>query len=158
MKTRILIGSLSLFPEANLLALRGQMELSSKGLADSRMDLHGQWECVLVKICDPSTSGRDYVPAGLIAFTHDTPRALLWVQLSYVAEEYRGRGVYKLAYMALRTIAIARTCRSIEGATHIKNLAMRTVAKRMSRREEFVVLVDDVELKPENFMEGGSDV
>lgn len=143
-KARFMIGSLALFPEACVLALQGVVELNAKGLADSRFETCLHWECVLVKM----PVGHDLVPAAVLCFTHDAPRALLWVQLSYVAEQFRGRGVYKAAYAALRQIAQHRTCRSIEGATHVKNTAMRTVAKRMGRREEFVILVDDIEIVP----------
>ena len=97
-KARYMIGSLALFPEACVLALQGIVELNAKGLADSRFETCLHWECVLVKM----PVGHDLVPAAVLCFTHDAPRALLWVQLSYVAEQFRGRGVYKAAYAALR--------------------------------------------------------
>lgn len=145
MKARILTGSLALLPEANALAVQGNAELLAKGLNDSRMQVSQSDQCVLLKVY----VDRDLVPAGIITFTVDSARAFVWVQLSYVVEQYRGQGIYRMMYEAVRAIAKAHRCRSIEGATHVKNTAMRSVAKKMGRREEFVMLVDDIEIEPE---------
>jgi len=146
MRARVLVGSLGLFPDASILAVRAQAELISKGFADSRAEISASWECVLVAV----EQGREFVPAGMISFAHDAPIGRMWLQLSYVVEEYRGRGVYKLMYNAVRTIAQQRKCRTIESATHIKNTAMRAIGKKLGRTEEFVIMVDELELEPEN--------
>lgn len=145
-KARVFLGSLALFPEAGALAVAAQAELISKGFADSRVDISSSWQCVMVKA---EIAPREFIPAGMIAFMIEEPTGRLWVNLSFVVEQFRGRGVYRLMYEALRVVAKQKKCRTIEGATHVKNAAMRAVAKRVGRAEEFVVLVDNIDVEPE---------
>lgn len=146
MKARVVTGPVSLFPEAVVLIISGQADLLARGLADSRLEISQAWQCVMVKV----DRDRDLVPAGIIAFTVDEARSLVWVQMSFVVPEFRGQGVYRFMYEALRTIAKQHRCRTIEGATHVNNTVMRSVAKKVGRVEQCVVMVDELEIEPEN--------
>jgi GNAT superfamily N-acetyltransferase len=144
-KARIVTGPVSLFPEAVVLIVSGQADLLARGLADSRLEISQAWQCVMVKV----DRDRDLVPAGIIAFTVDEARSLVWVQMSFVVPEFRGQGVYRFMYEALRAIAKQHRCRTIEGATHIKNTVMRSVAKKLGRTECAIILTEEIDIEPE---------
>ena len=128
-------------PQAIELCLRGWNELFAKGLTDGRLAFHAQMSAVVAN----AANGRDYEPAGVVLFGLEPEFKRCWITLSYVKEEYRGRGVYSAMYVGLRAEALRMGIRTIESATHIRNQAMREVAKRQGRLEEFVILVDRIE-------------
>ena len=128
-------------PVAIELCLRGWNELFAKGIADGRLAFHAQMSAIVANAAD----GRDFLPVGVILFGIEPEFKRCWLTLSYVKEEYRGHRYYTAMYEALRGEALRLGINSIESATHVRNAAMRAVAKRQGRAEDFVILVDRIE-------------
>ncbi len=128
-------------PVAIELCLRGWNELTAKGLGDGRLMFHSNMSAIV----GYAANGRDQEAAGVILFGLEPEFKRCWVTLSFVKEEYRARGLYTAMYEVLRGEARRMGLRTIESATHVRNVAMRAVAKRQGRTEEFVILIDRVE-------------
>ena len=128
-------------PTGIALCLAGWNELFKKGLTDGRLAFHSGMSLIIAN----AANGRDYEPAGVMLFGLEPEFKRCWITLSYVKEEYRGHRYYTNMYEALRSEAMRMGMRSIESATHIRNQAMREVARRQGRLEEFVILVDRIE-------------
>ena len=130
-------------PVAIELCLRGWNELFAKGLTDGRLVFHEGMSAIVANVLHGS--GREHAAAGVILFGIEPQFKRCWLTLSYVREEYRGNRLYTAMYEALRGEARRLGINSIESATHVRNAAMRAVAKRQGRAEEFVILVDRIE-------------
>ena len=128
-------------PAAIELCLRGWNELFAKGLTDGRLVFHERMSAMVAH----AQNGRDFETAGVVLFGLEPEFKRCWVTLSFVKEEYRGRGIYTAMYVGLRAEALRMGLRTIESATHVRNVAMRAVAKRQGRPEEFVILIDRIE-------------
>lgn len=128
-------------PAAIELCLRGWNELTAKGLGDGRLVFHSNMSAIV----GYAANGRDQEAVGVILFGLEPEFKRCWLTLSYVREEYRARGVYAAMYEALRGETRRMGLRTIESATHVRNVAMRAVAKRQGRLEEFVILIDRIE-------------
>jgi GNAT superfamily N-acetyltransferase len=128
-------------PAAIELCLRGWNELFVKGLTDGRLVFHAGMSAMVARVAN----GRDMETAGVLLFGLEPEFKRCWVTLSYVREEYRARGIYTAMYEAMRGEAKRMGVRSIESATHVRNVAMRAVAKRQGRAEDFVILIDRLE-------------
>lgn len=119
------------------LALRGWIEINDAGLHDGTMNVHAGLHAII----GHAQNGRDMLPVGVITFDHDVNFNRVWIFQSYVVPEFRGRGVYTAMWAKLVEHSAEKLhVRSIEGATHVRNSAMRAVAKRMGRVEEAVIL------------------
>lgn len=145
MKVRVCAGTLADMPGASLFAAQAWVRLASNGLTDGALQMSPTDECVFVMV---APNGRDFVEAGVMTFAHEATMARLWINLSFVAEEYRGKGVYRMMYGAVQELAHQRRCRTIESAVHENNQSMRQVARRLGRREKFVIVVEELEHQP----------
>lgn len=139
---RILQGTIGQMPEAYALAVAGSAELVSKGFADPRSAIYPAQKCYLAQVTE---NGRDWNPAGVLTYRIEEEIGMVYIDLSYVQPEYRGRRIYSLMYAGLRAHALDRKCRTIHAGTHVKNTVMRAVAARMGRPETFVLYLDDLE-------------
>lgn len=153
---QILQGTIGQMPDAFTLSLLGQLELTTKGLADHRSQVYAAQACLLARA---TTNGRDYQPAGVMVYRHDVDGGVTYIELSYVAPEMRGQRIYSALYAALRKLAIEKKCRTIYAGTHVKNQSMRAIAARMGRRETWVMFLDEIEPELVDVtLEGGEDV
>lgn len=119
------------------LCLKGWNELFAKGLSDGRLELHAG----LSAIVGVAANGRDELAVGVMLYSIEPALKRMWVTLSYVEPEFRGRGIYRALWNALVAEAGTREIDVIEGATHVRNTGMRAVAQRLGRAEEFVIMV-----------------
>lgn len=128
-------------PAAIELCLRGWNEMFAKGLTDGRLIFHERMSAMVAH----AANGRDFEAAGVILFGLEPEFKRCWITLSFVREEYRARGIHTAMYVGLRAEAMRMGVRSIESAVHVRNVAMRAVAKRQGRAEDFVILIDRIE-------------
>lgn len=128
-------------PRAVQLCLNGWNDLFVRGLTDGRLVFHDGMSAII----GFTQNGKDEVTAGVVLFGVEREFKRTWITLAYVHDEFRGRGVYRAMYDAVRALSKASGVRSIEYATHLRNDRMRNVSKRMGCAEEFVILVDRIE-------------
>lgn len=134
-----IVDGLNGTPAAEL-AVRGWCDVVERGLGDGSLNMSSSLKAVI----GYAANGRDMLPVGVI--TWDSEGARIWVYQSYVQPEFRGRGVYIAMWHALVDHVTKEfpKARSIESATHIRNLAMREIAKKLGRREEAITLRYDI--------------
>lgn len=98
------------------LLTRGHQELLAQGLAPN--ELVGSWEHQAV------VAFAGNVPVGVMTYTHEKWRRILWVHMGYVAPEARRRGVYRLMFERVVRAAQKLGAAEILGSTHVDNKAM----------------------------------
>jgi GNAT superfamily N-acetyltransferase len=124
-------------PAATMLAVKGWLELQEKGYGDGRLPFHTDMQALMAI----SANGQDPIPVGIMVFTVDTVLSRLWIDLSFVSPEFRGRGVYTAMWEALVSIARQAGIATIESATATSNTTMRAVARKQHREEKAVWMV-----------------
>lgn len=124
--------------DAARLACAGWLELSEKGWTDDEPNIHGSHPCILASAPD----GQQSVPAGVVVFQRQ-PGAI-FAYLSYVAPEFRGRGVYTAMLDELRAVAVNCGASYVDSAVAGANAPMRAIAKKQGRSEHAVVYRLDV--------------
>lgn len=136
----VVVEGLNGTPAAEL-AVRGWCETVERGFGDGNLNMNAGLNAMI----GYAANGRDMLPVGVITWDA-TDSARAWVYQSYVLPEFRGRGVYSAMWAALVDHAMRKLpkVRSIESATHIRNIAMREIAKKLGRREEAVILRFDI--------------
>lgn len=78
------------------------------------------------------------LPVGLITYTHEKWRKILWVHLGYVIPELRRQGIYRMLWERIVKAAQRLSAAEIQGGTHVKNVAMLECAARLGRTPLFV--------------------
>jgi GNAT superfamily N-acetyltransferase len=78
------------------------------------------------------------MPVGVMTFTHEKWRKLVWVHLGYVVPEMRRQGIYRLMWE--RVVKAAQKCGAaeIQGGTHVDNKAMLECAESLGRTRLFI--------------------
>jgi len=122
------------------LALCAWLDIEGRGLGDGTMSVFSSSNA-LVGFAE---NGRDRVPAGVITFQHIPEGDKVWIYQGYVLPEYRGRGIYRAMWNELVLKSLELKVSKIEGATHVRNKAMRDVARKLGRTETHIVLTFDV--------------
>lgn len=118
------------------LAMRGWADCVEKGLSDGTLNVHAG----LNAFVGYAMNGREQLPVSVMTFEYDKAQKRVWIYQSYTIPEFRGRGCYTALWNAMVAHSIGLKAASIESATHVRNTAMRAIAKKMGRYEESVVL------------------
>lgn len=124
-------------PQVGPFILRAYVELFDRGYFDGRFTLKPDHHVLFVE----HSKGRDeFTPAAAAVFMVAAETRVLWVDLIYVREEFRGQGLCKGLIGKLRDLGRQNDCLELQYGTHPANTAMRSVAKRLGH-SEFGVLV-----------------
>lgn len=118
------------------LAIRGWADCHERGLGDGTLNVYSTMKAFLAY----APNGRDMVPAGVTTWEYDASIKRVWIYQSYVLPEYRGRGIYNALWARMVQHATELKADSIQSGTHIRNSAMRAIAKKQGRYEECVIL------------------
>lgn len=118
------------------LAMRGWAECVEKGLSDGTLNVHAGLNAFVAY----AMNGREQLPVAVMTFDHDKTAKRVWIYQSYTIPEFRGRGCYAALWNSMVAHSVELKAASIESATHVRNVAMRAIAKKMGRHEESVVL------------------
>lgn len=117
------------------LAIRGWLELEEQYLGYGTFGIGTDSNAFI----GYAMNGREQLPVGVMAWSFYKNDKRVWIAMSYVLPEFRGRGVYSA--MWARMVEHAATelkAATIESGTHVKNTAMRAVARKQGRFEESV--------------------
>lgn len=109
---------------------RAWSELLARGI--SPMETIGNWDHQAVV----AFSGD--LPVGLMTYTHEKWKRVLWVHLGYVVPELRQHGIYKQLWERVVKAAQKLGASEIHGGTHVDNLIMLEVAAKLGRKPVFV--------------------
>lgn len=126
---------------AALLAVAGWVDTVEHGFGDGSLNMNSGLKAVI----GYAANGRDMIPAGVITWDKNGESSV-WIYQSYVIPEFRGRGIYRAMWEALidHVTKELPKVRTINSATHIRNAAMRAIAKQQGRSEEAVTLRFDI--------------
>jgi GNAT superfamily N-acetyltransferase len=78
------------------------------------------------------------VPVGVITYSHEKWRKLVWIHLGYVVPELRRKGIYRMLWERVVKAAQKLEAAEIHGGTHVHNTAMLECARRLGRAPLFV--------------------
>jgi GNAT superfamily N-acetyltransferase len=112
------------------LILRAGAELYAEGLAAP--ELVGSWNHLAV------VAFAGDVAVGVITYSHEKWRNLIWIHLGYVAPEARRRGLYRLMWDRVVKAAQKLGVPEIHGGTHVDNKAMLACAESLGRKPLFI--------------------
>lgn len=132
----VLVEGLSHTPALEL-AMRGWAECVEKGLGDGTLNLWASLNAFIAY----AQNGREMIPAAVMTWEHDKTLKRVWIYQSYTLPEFRGRGLYNALWAKMVEHAtVELKASTIESGTHVRNTAMRAVAKKQGRYEECVIL------------------
>lgn len=118
------------------LAIRGWAECVEKNLGDGTLNVYWSHKAFVAY----AMNGKEQLPVAVMTWEHIEHTKTLWVNQSYTIPEFRGRGCYNALWNAVVAKAIELKVTSVQSGTHIRNEAMRKIAKKQGRYEEFVTL------------------
>lgn len=124
------------------LAVEGWNNLLQEGLADTAIIFSYSQSVLWVE-----DGGQ---PVGVIVWEYYEYRKELWINLSYVKAQFRGKGYFRQLYNRLLEIAIEKKALRIAGATHVDNKVMQDVALRCGRTAQFITYSQLVPQHTEN--------
>lgn len=123
------------------LAIRGWAEGVEKGFGDGTLNVNSSLSAFVAY----AANGREMLPVGVMTWDYNTPDKRIWIYQGYTVPEFRGRGVYNALWHAMVAKGIELKAASIQSGTHVRNVAMRAIAKKQGRLEECVVLRYDLQ-------------
>ena len=112
------------------LIARAWQELLARGI--SPMETIGNWDHQAVV----AFSGD--MPVGVMTYTHEKWKKVLWVHLGFVVPELRRHGIYKLLWERVVKAAQKLGAAEIQGSTHVDNSAMLECARKLGRTRLFI--------------------
>lgn len=123
------------------LAMRGWADCTEKGLGDGTLNVYASLKAFVAY----APNGRDQVAVGVVTFDHLPTEKRVWLYQAYTLPEFRGRGIYRALWEKLveHSITVLKAS-SIQYGTHVRNTAMRAVAKKLGQYEESVVVRFDL--------------
>jgi GNAT superfamily N-acetyltransferase len=77
---------------------------------------------------------------GHIVYLHSVEKQMIWITLSAVAPEARGRGLYTLMHRYIEHIGRTLKCTSIQSTVHVNNSVRMASAKKMGMIPQFYVM------------------
>lgn len=89
-------------------------------------------------------NGREQLPVGVLSYFTVDHHSTLWLMQAYVVEEFRGRGIYTAMFDAAIAKAAELGLDRVQLATHMRNTAMREIAKRHHGAETAVIVTFEV--------------
>jgi GNAT superfamily N-acetyltransferase len=112
------------------LLTRGHHELLDRGLAPPETVIN--WDDLAV------VAFAGDVPVGVISYSHEKWRRILWIRMGYVAPEARRQGIYGLMWERVVKAAHKLGAAEIHGGTHVDNKAMLECAQSLGRTPMFI--------------------
>lgn len=129
-------------PQVGPFVLRAYVDLFDRGLFDGRFTVKPDHHALLIE----REVARDLVPAAVAVFMVAVETRVLWVDLLYVKEEFRGQGLCKRLIAGLNDIGRQNEVLELQYGVDLKNTAMRSVAKRLGHSEFAVLMKGGMEL------------
>lgn len=129
-------------PQVGPFVLRAYVDLFDRGLFDGRFTVKPDHHALLIE----REVARDLVPAAVAVFMVAVETRVLWVDLLYVKEEFRGQGLCKRLIAGLNDIGRQSEVLELQYGVDLKNTAMRSVAKRLGHSEFAVLMKGGMEL------------
>jgi GNAT superfamily N-acetyltransferase len=77
---------------------------------------------------------------GHIVYLHNVEKQMIWITLSAVAPEARGRGLYTLMHHYIEHIGKSLKCTSIQSVVHVDNTVRLASAKKMGLLPQYHVM------------------
>lgn len=124
------------------LAVRGWADVQERNLGDGSLNVYASLQAFVAYV----KNGHEILPVGVMTWEFDKTLKRVWIYQGYTLPEFRGRGVYNALWASM--VAHAATelkALSIQSGTHVRNSAMRAIAKKQGRVEECVVLRYDLQ-------------
>lgn len=131
------IGGTDVFP----FLMRGWLEMCESGYGSNTCPIGTSTSAFYVEFCG--------VVVAAIGYTHQDWCKDFWIGMGYVAPSIRKEGHYTSLFNALVSKAQEEGVLTISGSTHVKNMAMREVARKQGRVETFVTCILTVPPKKE---------
>lgn len=130
-------------PQVGPFVLRAYVDLFDRGLFDGRFTVKPDHHALLI---EREVSRAELVPAAVAVFMVAAETRVLWVDLLYVKEEFRGQGLCKRLIAGLNDIGRQNEALELQYGVDLKNTAMRSVAKRLGHSEFAVLMKGGMEL------------
>lgn len=124
-------------PLVGPLVLAAYTDLVVRKLHNGRFDLRPDKHVLLI---EHSKDGRDWEQAAISMFMLSVEQRILWIDLLYVREEFRGQGFCRRMLTHLSSIAQQNEMLAMQYGTSLANSAMRGAAKRLGHVEESIVI------------------
>ena len=131
-----LFEGLNQSPALNL-AVRGWADCVEQGFGDGVLNVYTS----LNAFVGYAMNGREQLPVGVMTWEYEKATKRVWIYQSFVEIEFRGRGIYQAMWAKIvEHAAVELKAATIESATHVRNIAMRAIARKQGRFEEAVTL------------------
>lgn len=124
-------------PQVGPFVLAAYLDLVNKNLHDGRFDLKPDKHVLLI---EKSDNGRDWEYASVAMFMISAEQRVLWVDLLYVREEFRGCGFCRKMIGVLLDIGRQNEALELQFSTSVANAAMRGAAKKIGCTEKAIVI------------------
>lgn len=124
-------------PQVGPMVLEAYLDLVARKLHDGRFDLKPDRHMLLIEV---EKSDRDWEKAAVAMFMISAEQRILWIDLLYVREEFRGRGFCRRMIQALQDIGRQNEALEMQYGTNVGNAAMRGAAKRMGHQEYGILI------------------
>jgi hypothetical protein len=131
----VLVEGLNNSPALDL-AVRGWAECVEKGFGDGTLNVFTSLNAFIAY----AQNGREMIPAAVMTWNFDKDTGRVWIFMGYTLPEFRGRGLYNALWASMVAKAIELKAATIQSGTHVRNSAMRAIAKKQGRVEEAVTL------------------
>lgn len=129
-------------PEVGPMVVSAYLDLVQRKLHDGRFDLKPDKHVLLIEL---SKDGREWEKAAVAMFMIAAETRILWIDLLFVREEYRGQGLCRHMIGHLRNIGKQNEVLELQYATSLANVAMRGAAKRLGHVEYAIVVKAPIE-------------
>lgn len=130
-------------PQVGPFILRAYMDLFDRGFFDGRFTLKPDHHVLFI---ERQVVRDDFMPAAAAAFMVAAETRVLWIDLLYVREEFRGQGLCRRMVSDLAALGRQNDCLELQYGTHSTNTAMRSVAKRLGHREFGILIKGSVDI------------
>lgn len=129
-------------PDVGPMVLGAYLDLVQRKLHDGRFDLRPDKHVLLI---ETSKDGRDWEKAACAVFMIAAEPRILWIDLLFVHEQFRGQGLCRNMLGHLHNIGRQNEVLELQYATDFANAAMRGAAKRLGHREYAVLVKAPIE-------------
>lgn len=116
------------------LAMLGWVDVFERGLGERTCNVYSNLKGLVAF----APNGKDLIPAGVMTYDHTEHNNEIFIYQSYVIPEFRGIGCYTALWNAMVAKGIELKAAKICSATSMRNSAMRAIAARQGRTEDFV--------------------
>jgi GNAT superfamily N-acetyltransferase len=124
------------------LAVQGWLDVDERGLGEAGAVLNMHWSQKAFVAVVPN--GQEKLSVGVLTYEKMDATKVMFINQVYVVPEFRGRGVYTAMFEA----AVAQACElgmlRVALGTHVRNTAMREIARKHGGMETTVMITFEV--------------